>query len=58
MFSPSQKLITFLKKSEKCYLSAYWDVDGYSIGYGHRLKKGENYRRFLRLKLSNYLKKT
>lgn len=27
--------VDFIKKFEGCSLSAYWDVDGYSIGYGH-----------------------
>ncbi|MBR6908189.1 lysozyme [bacterium] len=25
----------FIKDQEKCVLTAYWDSDGYSIGYGH-----------------------
>lgn len=25
----------FIKEHEKCVLTAYWDSDGYSIGYGH-----------------------
>lgn len=27
--------LQLLKKFEGCRLSAYWDVNGYSIGYGH-----------------------
>lgn len=27
--------LQFLKKFEGCRLTAYWDVKGYSIGYGH-----------------------
>lgn len=25
----------FIERNEGCSLGAYWDVDGYSIGYGH-----------------------
>ena len=28
----------FIKDHEKCSLTAYWDSDGYSIGYGHHTK--------------------
>lgn len=28
-----------IKKHESCKLTAYWDVNGYSIGYGHHSKK-------------------
>ena len=27
-----------IKKHEKCSLTAYWDVNGYSIGWGHHTK--------------------
>ncbi len=33
----------FIKDQEKCVLTAYWDSDGYSIGWGHHgkdVKKG------------------
>lgn len=33
----------FIKNQEKCSLTAYWDSDGYSIGWGHHgkdVKKG------------------
>lgn len=35
--------LTLIKKFETLQLSAYWDVDGYSIGYGHHLLPGESY---------------
>ena len=28
----------FIKDQEKCVLTAYWDSDGYSIGYGHQVQ--------------------
>lgn len=34
----------FIKDMEKCVLTAYWDSDGYSIGYGHHgsdVKEGQ-----------------
>ena len=33
----------FIKDYEKCSLIAYWDANGYSIGYGHHsnVKKGQ-----------------
>lgn len=35
---------------ESCSLTVYKDNKGYSIGYGHRLKKGENYKRISKAK--------
>lgn len=34
-----------IMKRESCSLTVYKDNTGYSIGYGHRLKKGENYKK-------------
>ena len=34
----SAKGLQLLKKFEGCRLTAYWDVNGYSIGYGHHAK--------------------
>ena len=34
----SLKGLQLLKSFEGCRLTAYWDVDGYSIGYGHHAK--------------------
>lgn len=31
----SDKCLNFIKEYEKCSLTAYWDSNGYSIGYGH-----------------------
>ena len=35
---------------ESCSLTVYKDNKGYSIGYGHRLKKGENYKKISKAK--------
>lgn len=35
---------------ESCSLTVYKDNTGYSIGYGHRLKKGENYKKISKKK--------
>lgn len=32
----------FIKSYEKLSLTRYWDYAGYSIGYGHLIKQGEN----------------
>ena len=34
-YSVSNKGKEFIKENEKCVLTAYWDSNGYSIGYGH-----------------------
>lgn len=42
-YAVSSKGIDFIKKMEDCKLTAYWDSDNYSIGYGHHgsdVKKG------------------
>ena len=31
----SEAGLQLIKKFEGCRLQAYWDVNGYSIGYGH-----------------------
>ena len=31
----SERGLQLIKKFEGCRLTAYWDVNGYSIGYGH-----------------------
>jgi len=36
--------MNFIRKEESCNLTAYWDTNGYSIGYGHHgtdVKKGQ-----------------
>ena len=35
---------------ESCSLTVYKDNTGFSIGYGHRLKKGENYKKISKAK--------
>ncbi len=35
--------LSLIKQFETLQLSAYWDVDGYSIGYGHHFLPGETY---------------
>jgi lysozyme len=32
---PSAACLALIKKYESCDLNAYWDVNGYSIGWGH-----------------------
>lgn len=39
---PSNNLIAMIKKFEGFYSKAYWDVDGYSIGYGHHENVSKN----------------
>lgn len=42
-YAISNKGKNFIKKQESCILTAYWDSNGYSIGYGHHgkdVKKG------------------
>lgn len=34
----SAKGLQLLKQFEGCRLTAYWDINGYSIGYGHHAK--------------------
>lgn len=47
----------FTKSFEKCKLTAYWDGNGYTIGWGHHLLKGENYRRISQVKANELFKK-
>ena len=41
---------------ESCSLTVYKDNKGYSIGYGHRLKKGENYKKISKNKAEQLFK--
>ena len=41
---------------ESCSLIVYKDNTGYSIGYGHRLKKGENYKKISKTKAEQLFK--
>lgn len=47
----------FTKGYEKCKLTAYWDGNGYTIGWGHHLLKGENYRKISQNKANELFKK-
>lgn len=53
----SERGLQLLKAFEGCRLEAYWDVNGYSIGYGHHaasIKKGD---KITQSKAIEYLKK-
>ena len=39
-----------IMQRESCSLTVYKDNTGYSIGYGHRLKNGENYKKISKAK--------
>lgn len=41
---------------ESCSIKVYKDNTGYSIGYGHRLKKGENYKKISKTKAEQLFK--
>ena len=41
---------------ESCSLTVYKDNNGYSIGYGHKLKKGENYKKISKTKAEQLFK--
>lgn len=41
-YKPSAKCVEFIKRFEKCSLTAYWDSNGYSIGYGHHTNVKRN----------------
>ena len=41
----SDNCISFIKNYERCSLTKYKDNYGYSIGYGHLIKKGESFDR-------------
>ena len=47
----------FTKRYEKCKLTSYWDGNGYTIGWGHHLLKGENYRRISQAKANELFRK-
>ena len=42
---------------ESCSLTVYKDNNGYSIGYGHKLKKGENYKKITQAKAKELFNK-
>lgn len=41
---------------ESCKLTLYRDNTGYSIGYGHRIKRGENYKKISKAKAEQLFK--
>ena len=41
---------------ESCKLTLYKDNTGYSIGYGHRIKRGENYKKISKAKAEQLFK--
>ena len=56
-YSMSTKGMSFTKKYEKCCLNAYCDGDGYTIGWGHHLLKGESYRKISQSKADELFRK-
>lgn len=49
-YTISDKCKMQIMSRESCSLTVYKDNKGYSIGYGHRLKKGENYKKISKAK--------
>ena len=47
----------FIKDQENCSLIAYWDSDGYSIGWGHHGKDVKKNMRISKTKANNYFNK-
>jgi GH24 family phage-related lysozyme (muramidase) len=52
----SNKGIEHIKKHESCSLTAYWDSNGYSIGYGHHSKEVKKGMKISKSKAYYYLK--
>lgn len=46
-----------IKKYETCQLTAYWDSDGYSIGYGHHSKEVKKGQKISQSKANYYFNK-
>ncbi len=44
----------FIKNQEKCVLTAYWDSNGYSIGWGHHGKDVKKNMRISKAKANKY----
>ena len=44
----------FIKDQEKCVLTAYWDSNGYSIGWGHHGKDVKKNMRISKAKANKY----
>ena len=47
----------FIKNQENCSLIAYWDSDGYSIGWGHHGKDVKKNMRISKAQANNYFNK-
>ena len=47
----------FIKNQEKCVLTAYWDSDGYSIGWGHHGKDVKKGMKISRIQANIYFNK-
>lgn len=47
----------FIKNQENCSLIAYWDFDGYSIGWGHHGKDVKKNMRISKAQANNYFNK-
>lgn len=43
MLYPSANILQFIRDRESFRAQPYWDVKGYSVGYGHQIKPGEEY---------------
>ena len=56
-YSMSIKGMSHTKKFEKCKLTRYWDGNGYTIGWGHHLLKGESYKNISRSKADELFRK-
>lgn len=56
-YSMSFKGMSFTKKYEKCKLTRYWDGNGYTIGWGHHLLKGENFKNISQSKADELFRK-
>ena len=47
----------FIKKHETCKLTAYWDSNGYSIGWGHHTKEVYKGMKISQIQANNYFDK-
>lgn len=56
-YSISKNGINHIKSHESCELTAYWDSNGYSIGYGHHGKDVKKGMRISKYKAEQLLRK-
>lgn len=56
-YSISKRGIEHIKSHESCELTAYWDSNGYSIGYGHHGKDVRKGMRISKSKAEQFLRK-